>query len=775
MSDSKTVKPLDIALGYIERGWSPIPVPFKTKGGPDMPPEWPKLRITKATVRAHFNGKRQNVGVLTGEASDNLVDIDLDHPMALILAPFFLPPTDAVFGRKSKPKSHWLYVVHNPGELMKFEDPSPPTGEGAMLVEFRATGTQTVFPGSVHPTGEAIRWDSDGKPALAVRNALQTKVECLAAATLIARRWTKGKRDDLCAAVIGVMLRGGFEVDKVKHFVDAICAAAGDEESAKLRLPKVASFDKKLKRDDAKVPGRPKLTKLVGADVTNKFCKWLGINSAESDFADAPVEVGEWRQPHDFIHDRPVPSFNAADAPACVGDYATRWGQSAGFDSTGVIASCIVTAAASLHDAIRLSVQPATGWYESARLWSVIIGAPGMAKTPATRAGSKPLMDIHEALVKDYANEVMLAEMDQEPGDKKKGAVVLPLLPALYTNDCTIEKLSEILAANPGGILYSVDEFDSWLGSHDAYRSGGSKDRGEWLSLFDGGSHQTDRIIRGSLFVKNWGVSLLSATTPTALARLFKKLQPDGLLQRVIPFMIGMPTAPDPSVDVKPAYDRYCRVIQAIHGFDGSQVSDVVLSPAARKVFDAEVAYFRELAPQCGQISEGLAGNIAKYGSILSRIVLTFHAIECADVGLAHPVELQVEVETVELARRFMRKAFQHARTFYGQLSGRNASLDIARRVGVALVADNEQQIVRRDLIQRYESFREATEDVRQEAMQMLVDFDWCRVVKGRYDKGYPTQWDVNPAIHERFSQDGEEWLRRRELVRGIVTGQVAE
>ncbi len=37
---------------------------------------------------------------------------------------------------------------------------------------------------------------------------------------------------------------------------------------------------------------------------------------------------------------------------------------------------------------------------------------------------------------------------------------------ALFTSDCTIDKLSEILADNPRGILYCVDEFDSWLGQH---------------------------------------------------------------------------------------------------------------------------------------------------------------------------------------------------------------------------------------------------------------------------------------------------------------------
>ena len=37
--------------------------------------------------------------------------------------------------------------------------------EKAMLVELRSTGAQTVFPPSVHPSGEVIGWSADGDAA----------------------------------------------------------------------------------------------------------------------------------------------------------------------------------------------------------------------------------------------------------------------------------------------------------------------------------------------------------------------------------------------------------------------------------------------------------------------------------------------------------------------------------------------------------------------------------------------------------------------------------
>ena len=752
---------LDIALGYIKRKWAPLPIEYRTKKC--TLDGWPQLRITEATAAKYFNGKQQNIGVITGKASNELVDIDLDHDLARHMAPHFLPPTDAIFGRKTSPDSHWLYHVSDGAGLREpLED-----AEG-MIVEYRGDDVQTVFPGSTHKdTGEAINWSKSGEPAVVDRAKLLRAVRGLAAATLIAKHW-HGHRDDLCSAVVGSMLMSGAPVEAVEQFITAICTATNDEEMYKLRLPQVKRFAKILANGDSekKVRGWTKLKEYISPQTVAKVQEWLGL----------ACEVEEpWGTPHDFLHERTAIAFTAEDVPACIGDYAVRWAAAAGFDPTGVMASCVVTTAAALHDSIRLSVQPGTSWYESARVWATEIAPPGFSKTPMIRAGVAPLQKLHRELVDEYAaNELQRESEDGKDEDEREP------LPALFTNDCTIEKLSEVLADNEGGILFLAEELDSWLGSHDAYRSGGgARDRGEWLTLFDGGPHQVDRVKRGSYFVANWGVSLLSATTPAALQKLIHKLPNDGLLQRILPFMIAHPSAPDTSVIVREAADRYETVVRSIHQFtvyngslptESGDACEVILAADARATLEAEIARYRELAPACAVISEGLAGHVAKYGTVLARLVLTFHGVECAaQEKPGHPVTVPVQLATVKLAARFLRKVFMHARAFYGMLSGADAALDVARRVGVALVADGLSKVSRSELVQRYKIFRDADDDKRREAMQLLVDFAWCRVVPGKYQMGYPTNWDINPAIHERFRSDGEAWLRRRALVKEAI------
>src|SRR5215208_427635 len=101
--------PLHMALSYLRRGWMPLPVLFKSKN-PNRA-GWQHFSVSENELPAHFNGKQQNVGVLLGEPSAGLIDVDLDCTESLVLADYFLPAGNAIFGRISRPRSHYLYVI----------------------------------------------------------------------------------------------------------------------------------------------------------------------------------------------------------------------------------------------------------------------------------------------------------------------------------------------------------------------------------------------------------------------------------------------------------------------------------------------------------------------------------------------------------------------------------------------------------------------------------------------------------------------------------------
>ncbi len=93
--------PLETAKQYQRRGWQPLPIAHRSKN-PNFP-GWQKFETTEADLSKHFNGAAQNIGVLL---HNGLTDIDLDSPEAVKIADYFLPETQAEFGRAGKPRSH---------------------------------------------------------------------------------------------------------------------------------------------------------------------------------------------------------------------------------------------------------------------------------------------------------------------------------------------------------------------------------------------------------------------------------------------------------------------------------------------------------------------------------------------------------------------------------------------------------------------------------------------------------------------------------------------
>jgi hypothetical protein len=164
------------ARALLDRGFAVIPVPFKQKR-PHLP-AWQTLRIARDALPRYFNVTPSNVGVLLGEPSHWLVDVDLDHPRAVALADKFLPATGMTWGRASKPRSHRIYRLTRPADTVRRNS------HDGMLVELRSTGCQTIAPGSTNPSGEPVEWVDDGEPVSIAPDELIEAIEALARAVL---------------------------------------------------------------------------------------------------------------------------------------------------------------------------------------------------------------------------------------------------------------------------------------------------------------------------------------------------------------------------------------------------------------------------------------------------------------------------------------------------------------------------------------------------------------------------------------------------------------
>lgn len=268
------------ARQYLRRGWRVIPIPPGQKGAAIK--DWPNLRLSEGDIPRYF-ASNEGIGMLLGEPSGGLVDVDLDVPEAVAVAPLLLPETDMIHGRPGKPQSHRWYLTSPIPATERFRDL-----DGATLVELRSTGGQTVVPPSVHQSGEPIAWAAEGEPTRISGAALRAAVARVAAGTILARHWpAKGSRHEAALALSGLLLRGGMPLQEAERFVEVVAQASGDEEWRD-RVRAVRDTAATLLSNQP-ATGAPSLAALVGEQIIMKLREWLDLELPPKETSSPPT------------------------------------------------------------------------------------------------------------------------------------------------------------------------------------------------------------------------------------------------------------------------------------------------------------------------------------------------------------------------------------------------------------------------------------------------------------------------------------------------------
>jgi hypothetical protein len=267
-----------LAQELIARGISPVPVPIGKKN--PVVTAWQRLRITAADVAKYFGKETLNVGAIMGPASGGLTDIDLDCKEAMVLAPYFLPETHSIYGRPGKKTSHYLYTCVDPDEkaAIKLNDET-----GACIVELRlgggGKGSQSIMPGSVHPSGEHYAWEDDGTRAKATCTELKAAIAKIAVGTILIRHWpAQGSRHDAVLTIGGFLARAGWNADSVEHFVTAICRAHGEAPDP-AAAGHTARSSAESHAEGGQVYGMPQMIEIFGEPAMKRIAKTLGYKT----------------------------------------------------------------------------------------------------------------------------------------------------------------------------------------------------------------------------------------------------------------------------------------------------------------------------------------------------------------------------------------------------------------------------------------------------------------------------------------------------------------
>jgi hypothetical protein len=284
---------LDVARWWTAHGYYVIPVPPQQKA--PILQEWEQFRLGLDDLPAHFANPKMNVGALLGEPNGNC-DADLDCTETLSTWPMFALYTGLIFGRPSKPRSHYFYRCNPPRPTIKFIDPlsKKTLCELRCLKKDGTVGLQTIVPASTHKeTGEPIRFDQHGEPATVDAEQLARAVALTASSALLARYWPAAGqgRHETMMALAGVLARARWTQADAAKFCRAVYGAIQDPDPTAMRRSDSevqSTFENFALVKE--ITGWPTLAEHIDQKVLAKIRAWLGIGAGPV-FDDPHVEA----------------------------------------------------------------------------------------------------------------------------------------------------------------------------------------------------------------------------------------------------------------------------------------------------------------------------------------------------------------------------------------------------------------------------------------------------------------------------------------------------
>ena len=325
----------------------------------------------------------------------------------------------------------------------------------------------------------------------------------------------------------------------------------------------------------------------------------------------------------------------------------------------------------------RAVVQPKArdDWQVVPNLWGLIVGRPGVMKSPALGEVLKPLhrlestereqwqlaheaweLDTKVAELASKANERQAANLAAKDPAKARALLAPtdqptePTMRRYVVSDSTVEALADLLVKNPWGLLIYRDELHGLLCSMD--RQGQEGARGFYLTGYDGNQgHPVDRIGRGHSYVPRVCMAMLGGIQPGKVQSYVREAVnggagDDGLLQR-----FGLAVWPDIQQEFRlvdrwpdtPAKQAAWAVFERLNGLLPATDDD---PQEWRFSAEAQAIFYEWLIPfetgiRGDELHPALVSHLAKWRKLIPALALIFALVDTPDTnGVIHEREL---------------------------------------------------------------------------------------------------------------------------------------
>lgn len=410
----------------------------------------------------------------------------------------------------------------------------------------------------------------------------------------------------------------------------------------------------------------------------------------------------------------PVKAFPLAALPEAFRPWVADVSERMQCPADYVAVPLLVSAAMLVARHVGMCPQAQTDWLERANLWALVVGRPGTMKSPAMAQALAPMERLEARAADAYreacdvaTNEALVRKLRAEANTNAARAALKkspqadvsdmlrseaqgeePQRRRYVVADATYEKLGEILAHNPGGVLSVRDEMRG-LFLHLA-REESAPSRAFYLQAWSGGPYCFDRVGRGTVQVADVRLSMIGSIQPGPLADLLLRARSgaadDGMLER---FLICWPDSPGDwrNVDRWPDNEAKQTLWRTFERLDGLTAAE--LGAQIQTDFNGEaraLAYLRfgdeareafaewheELEAKLrGGDTGSLEGALSKFRHHVPALALTLHVV----AGGTGPVSLDATLRALVLAEYFE----SHARRLHA--SGPRAAVRAATAI----------------------------------------------------------------------------------------------
>lgn len=367
---------------------------------------------------------------------------------------------------------------------------------------------------------------------------------------------------------------------------------------------------------------------------------------------------------------KPAPEFDSRLLPAAFVDYVddAAWRMQVSQDYMAV--TLMVSLSIVVGRKIAIHPKQLDSWLVVPNLWGCIVGRPSAKKSPSLGEAMQHLDKLegdakkqYEEALKKYKSVEELATMKAKQaredakkalaaGDESRALAVLtngacipeqPIRQRYKTNSCTVEKLGELLADNPTGILVYRDELAGFLA--ELNKQGHESDRAFYLECWTGkGCFTYDRIGRGTIDIGSTCVSILGGIQPSKLKPFVEQAMKggegdDGFLQRFQ--LLVYPDKLKPVyVDEMPSKQAEQRAFDVFARLAALQVEEPIALRFSQEAQACFIEWFEELDAKISEadIHPAIESHLDKYRSLVPSLALLIHLADSPASGLFSPV-----------------------------------------------------------------------------------------------------------------------------------------